>query len=674
MNTPKHSNRLQYESSLYLQQHAHNPVDWYPWTEEAFQKAKAENKLVLISVGYSSCHWCHVMEHETFEDEQAAAFMNQHFVNIKVDREERPDVDQVYMTAVQIMTQRGGWPLNCFALPDGRPIYGGTYFPKDQWFHILKSLVSMKKEEPEKMEEYAASLTEGIKQAELVQKNTGENALDTEAMSQMVQSWRHSWDTVKGGPNRAPKFPLPNNYEFLLAHGFREKDQTVLDYVNLSLRKMALGGIYDHVGGGFARYSTDPNWKVPHFEKMLYDNAQLIQLYALGFAHFKDPLFHHVCLETFHFLLREMRHPSGAFFSALDADSEGEEGKFYVFTLAELEQASGDLFEFAKSCFELNDNGLWEHGNYILLRQQDNAQLASSLHVPFEKVETELLELKHRLLSFREHRTRPGLDNKCLCSWNALLLNACCIAYAHTGDPEFKKVSLEIANWICGTMRKEDGGLWHNYNNNKAEINGYLDDYSFSIEAFISLYETTFDIIWLHIARELCDYALMHFYDEKTGMFFYTSDIDPPLIARKQEVMDNVIPASNSSMAKALFKLGKLLDRGHYHTIARQMLQNVLPLVDYGQSFSNWGLLHLYFTKPYFEIAISGVNAHDLAASMQSVYFPGLVYAVSKEPSSLPLLQNRHTEAGTIYVCVDNTCHLPVNGINEAMEIIRNNA
>jgi len=669
----KHTNRLIKETSPYLLQHAHNPVDWFAWGEEAFNKAKTENKLMLVSLGYSSCHWCHVMEHESFEDESVAEFMNKHFVNIKVDREERPDVDQVYMSAVQLMTQHGGWPLNCFTLADGRPVYGGTYFPKDQWMHILRSLVDMQKNESQKMNEYAAQLTEGIKMTELIERQDISEVLEPEALRNMVFNWKKSWDYQRGGPNRAPKFPLPNNYEFLLSYGLTEKDDAVLSYVQLSLKKMALGGIFDQIGGGFSRYSTDAHWKVPHFEKMLYDNAQLISLYSKAYSVFQDPLFKSVVDESINYLNREMKGSSSAYYSAIDADSEGVEGQFYVWTVEELKNVLAEHFDFASKYYCLDERGLWEHGNLILLRDQDNAELALISGLTVEQIAEKAKLINKILLEKRQCRINPGIDKKALCSWNALMISAYCDAYKHLGNAENLRFASEIAHWILNVMRREDGGLWHNYNENIAGINGYLEDYSFTAEAFISLYESTFDEEWLLQARQICDYALMHFLDEKSGMFWFTSDLDPALIARKQEIMDNVVPASNSSMAKALFKLGILIGNEHYLKISQQMIANVIPNIDYGQSFSNWGLLYLWMTKPYFEIVITGENAEEIRKAIAGKFVPCSIYCGSTVDSKLPLLKNRQKEKGTIYVCIDHNCNLPVHSVEEAIALIESN-
>ncbi|MBA2407111.1 MAG: thioredoxin domain-containing protein, partial [Chitinophagales bacterium] len=433
----KYTNHLIHESSPYLLQHAHNPVNWYAWNDETLKKARDENKLLLVSIGYSACHWCHVMEHESFEDEKTAQIMNEHFICIKIDREERPDIDQVYMTAVQLMTGRGGWPLNCIALPDGRPVYGGTYFPKEQWNDVLLNLANLYETDPEKAEEYADKLTTGIQQAEIVKSNTEKPEFSLSLLNETVAAWKGHFDTKEGGSDYAPKFPLPNNYRFLLRYAHEVKDEAVMKQVELSLRKMAFGGIYDQIGGGFARYSTDSLWKVPHFEKMLYDNAQLVSLYSEAYQATKEPLYKQVVYETLEWVKREMTNEEGAFYSALDADSESEEGKFYVWTKAELQQILGSDFNLFSDYYNVNRTGYWEHDNYILLRDKTDEEFAKENKMDFSALQKKIEELKVKMLDVREKRVRPGLDDKTLTSWNAMMMRGYADAYMVFGEKEF---------------------------------------------------------------------------------------------------------------------------------------------------------------------------------------------------------------------------------------------
>lgn len=669
MTEHKYTNALINESSPYLLQHAHNPVNWEPWSDEAFEKAEQENKLVLISVGYSACHWCHVMEHETFEDSTAAAFMNEHFVCIKVDREERPDVDQVYMDAVQLMTQRGGWPLNCFTLPDARPIYGGTYFPKDDWMDIMNSLVTMKEKEPEKMIEYASKLTEGIQGTDEIVKIENDEAFRIDEIDVFVSDWMKYWDEKEGGPNRAPKFPLPNNYEFLMHYGTVTQNQKAIDFTETTLDKMAYGGIYDQIGGGFARYSTDAIWKVPHFEKMLYDNGQLVSLYSKAYQKFKKPLYKDVVYESIEFVLRELTAENGAFYSALDADSEGEEGKFYVWTKEELQEVLKDDFELASKYFSVNRKGLWEHENYILLRDESLEKFLVQEELEVSEFKPILDRMKSKLMSARDKRIRPGLDDKTIISWNALMIKGLSDAYQAFGERKFLDAAIKNAEFI---EKNQIGnkGLLRIYKDGKSSIDAYLDDYSFLIEAYVSLYQSTFDEKWLALAKSRLSEVHENFFDEETGMFWYTSKDSKELIARKKELSDNVIPASNSSLAKSFFQVGTYYYDQELLSVSEQMLRNIQPHMTYGQGYSNWAMLHLWFANPPYEVAITGSNYQSLASEMNTHYLPN-VLLMGGEKGKLPLLEGKFLDEGTIFVCQNKSCQLPVNEVKDALEQIK---
>ncbi|MBL8002183.1 MAG: thioredoxin domain-containing protein [Flavobacteriales bacterium] len=667
-----HTNRLADESSPYLLQHAHNPVDWYPWGEEAFAKARAENKLVLVSVGYSSCHWCHVMERECFENDSIAALMNEHYVCIKVDREERPDVDQVYMTAVQLMTQRGGWPLNCFTLPDGRPVYGGTYFPPQQWTQVLQDLHTTWTKDPGKVRTYAERLHQGVLGAELVHVNEEPPAFTRRDLDELVAAWDSTFDNDHGGPDRAPKFPMPNNYQFLLKQAWITDDAALRRHVELTLDKMALGGIRDQVGGGFARYSVDVLWKVPHFEKMLYDNAQLISLYSQAYQAFHHEEYRRVVESTIAFLEREMRSEEGAFYSALDADSEGEEGLFYVWTKAELEQVLGPDAALAIDYYNVGGKGLWEHDRNILLRTKDDVRFARERGLNDVELRRSIDSINAKLLAARAKRVRPGLDDKSLTSWNALMVQGYCDAHEVFGRAEWLAQARRTMELILTKCRRPDGGLWHSYKAGKASINGYLEDYSFTIEALLALYGVTFEERWLQEARKLADHAIAHFHTEGEALFHFTSDQDPPLIARKAEVTDNVIPASNSSMAKGLFQLGHLFDDARYIKLATGMLNNVKPQMrSYPAGYSNWAQLMLMHVHPLYEIAITGPEALARRAGFAGHYIPNRMFLGTPGTSALPLLEGKSTGATTIYVCVEKSCRMPVGTVNEAIGQLR---
>lgn len=674
----KHTNSLIHETSPYLLQHAHNPVDWHAWNKETLALAKKENKLLLISIGYSSCHWCHVMEQESFENEEVAAVMNKHFINIKVDREERPDVDQVYMNAVQLITGRGGWPLNSVALPDGRPIWGGTYFTKDNWISALEQLAKLYEETPEKAVEYAEKLTEGVKNSDLLVFNTKKEAFTVADLDSAVQEWKQNMDVDLGGRKGAPKFPMPNNYQFLLAYAVRSGNDEILNYVNTSLTKMTYGGIYDQIGGGFSRYSVDAKWHVPHFEKMLYDNGQLVSLYAEAYQATKNELYKKTVYQTLEFIARELTTKEGAFYSSLDADSmntEGklEEGAFYVWTQNELKAILGKDYDLFSAYYNVNYYGLWEHENYVLIRKNSDAEIAKKHAISIGELENKVVSWQETLLKERAKKERPRLDDKSLTSWNALMLKGYVDAYTVFNEPRFLDAAIKNATFIYTKQLQENGNLNHNYKNGKSTINGYLEDYATVINAYISLYEVTFNETWLNSAKQLTDYAFDHFFDVERSMFYFTSNEDTDLIARKMEIEDNVIPASNSIMAKNLFKLSHYYSNSYYLKVSEQMLQNVKERSrQYGSGYSNWLQLLSNFVGQYYEIAISGKEALHQLKEINQHYIPNKLIAGSNKKSNIPLMEGRFNESETlIYVCVDAACKLPESDAKKALSQLK---
>ena len=675
--TESSSNHLKHETSPYLLQHASNPVDWYPWGEEAIAKAKAENKLIIVSVGYSACHWCHVMEHESFEDSLVSKIMNDHFISIKVDREERPDIDDIYMTACHIASGRGcGWPLNAFALPDGRPVWAGTYFPKKEWIKVMEYFLGLKEKEPEKLEEYAKNLTEGIQQSDNIQKITGESSFSKNAIKSVVERFLNNIDFKEGGRKGAPKFPMPNNYEFLLKYQFLFEYPKALEAVTTTLDKMAMGGIYDQLGGGFARYSTDEHWIVPHFEKMLYDNGQLVSLYADAYKLTKNPMYKKVVEESLEFIERELTHSNGGFYSSLDADSEDEEGKFYVWTKQEIETVLTDeqRRKLFNDYFEIKNSGNWEHGKNILYRKKHDADFIRKHKLTEAEFTKYLVDAKTKLFAQRAKRVRPGLDDKILTSWNALMLKGYTDAYNALGNKAYKQTALKNGQFIIDNMIKKDNRLDRNFKKGKSSINAFLDDYALTIDAFISLYQISFDEQWLRKAEGLAEYAIQHFGDEETSMFHYTSDIDPPLIARKMELADNVIPASNSSMARALFKLGTYLYKPAYIERSKQMLQNILAaLIEQQQLgfYSNWAILYLDMLQPPYEVAIMGDNFEPIRSTLMASYLPHALFLGGTKEGGLELLKDKLMEDETmIFVCQNKVCKLPVTEPEKALGLM----
>ena len=678
MSTEKFSNNLTSETSPYLLQHAHNPVNWYAWNDETLKFAKEQNKLLLISIGYSSCHWCHVMEEESFENEEVAKVMNQYFINVKVDREERPDIDQIYMNAIQIMTGQGGWPLNCIALPDGRPVWGGTYFKKEEWAKTLFQIGNLYISKPKTVIEYAEKLTVGIQESSIVNVNTEVVEFTSEYLNETVKKWSIYFDDELGGLNRAPKFPMPNNYHFLLRHAYQNKDDDLITYVNNTLTKIALGGIFDHVNGGFSRYSVDTKWHIPHFEKMLYDNGQLVSLYADAYLITKNELYKETINLTLQFVERELLDTSGGFYSAIDADSLNkngklEEGAYYVWTKPELEEILKDDFELFSSYYNINSFGFWEHNNYHLIRNQTDEEFSTKHQISKKQLKEKVKHWQNTLLRERGNKEYPRLDDKILTSWNGLMLKGYIDAYRVLNNNHYLKIAIENATFIEQHLIKEDSTLYHNYKNKKATINGYLEDYGTVIDAFIALYEITFNEKWLIIAKNLTDTCFDYFYNPASKMFYFTSEKDTKLIARKTEIEDNVLPSSNSMMAKNLYKLGHFYTNAYYLKTSKQMLKNMIPIMqNYGSAYSNWLDLYSNFNHGFYEIAISGKKAKEKLLEINQNYIPNKLLCGSLIKSSLPLLLHRFNKDKTlIYVCSNNTCKLPLENTHEALKLIQ---
>ncbi len=668
----KNTNSLIKETSPYLLQHAHNPVNWHAWSKEILELAQKENKPLIVSIGYSSCHWCHVMEHESFEDEEVAKIMNEDFICIKVDREEHPDVDQIYMNAVQLITGSGGWPLNCFALPDGRPFYGGTYYQKQQWVSLLKQLSGLYSNDYQKILQHAESIENGIKQSEFVQMQVGDGFSNAD-LGRILNNWTNHLDDENGGPDRVPKFPLPNNYSFLMRYADYESNDIIVDHVKLTLNKMANGGIYDQLGGGFARYSTDKMWKVPHFEKMLYDNAQLVTLYSNAYKLYNNDEYKRVIVETLDFINREMTNDRGLFYSALDADSDGEEGKYYVWKNVEIDSLLGSNASLFKDYYQMNALGYWEDDNYILMRSDNIGRIAKEYKISLAELESRIEEAKTILMNYRDKRVKPGLDDKSLLSWNSMMISAYCNAYTALGVEAYKLNAINAMDFINTNMQQIDGGVWHTYKNGESKINAYLDDYALLIEANISLYEIGAGSKYLYRARLYTDYVIDKFYDEKSGMFYYTNIDDEVLVTRKMDFFDNVIPSSNSILARNLYKLSHFYEETDYKKISLQMLNNVIDKFrTNGSSLSNWGLLLMDELQPKTEVVICGEDAIELLEDMRSNYLPNIVWAVDKEENNeVVLLKQRFVKGKTlIYVCKNSTCQLPVESVAEALSIL----
>ena len=541
----RYTNQLVNQSSPYLLQHASNPVDWYPWGEEALLKAQNENKLILISIGYAACHWCHVMAHESFESEEIAQVMNDNFVCIKVDREERPDIDHIYMNAVQLIAGNGGWPLNCFALPDGSPVYGGTYFRPEQWKNILENLSFAFKTNPEKFNAAAKDIKNGLQSMELIVKVKHRPNFTHDEIELVIEKLKFQFDNENGGTKGAPKFPIPVNYYPLMRYYFHFGGDEIRDYLKHSLHKMANGGIYDHLGGGFARYSVDNKWLVPHFEKMLYDNAQLISLFSDAYRFTKEDKFQNIVAETINFVIREMRSPALGFYSSYDADSEGIEGKYYVWDKYEVDILLEDKSIIFCTYYDVTIDGNWEGTNILNVKHSIN-QLAKKYNKSSNEINSILDVSKQILFEQREKRIKPALDDKILASWNSLVIKAFIDAYKAFNNKEYLQFAIETFEFVNKKMLSDDYKLYRSYKDSKAIISGFLDDYALLIQALISLYQVTFDSKYIILAKKLSDYTIEHFYDHESGMFNYKSNLDKHLVVKTKEIIDNVIPSSNS--------------------------------------------------------------------------------------------------------------------------------
>ena len=666
-------NHLKGQTSPYLLQHLHNPVDWYPWGEEALEKARREDKPLLVSIGYSACHWCHVMEKESFEDDEVAAIMNRHFVCIKVDREERPDIDHLYMNAVQMVSGHGGWPLNCFALPDGRPVWGGTYFPKEQWKNILQRVNELYGQHREDLLQQADQLTRGLGQGSFVKAGEAEAVFSREEATGMLDNLMEYMDTTEGGTKGAPKFPLPNNHLFLLHGHALNGNKEALQQVTLSLDKMAMGGIYDQVGGGFARYATDIHWKVPHFEKMLYDNGQLVSLYAQAWKRTKDPLYREVVYDTIDFVRRELMSAGGLFYAALDADSEGEEGKFYVWTARELDQLLGEDAPLVKRYFQVNGKGFWEKGKNILMREEAPGELAGELGMDTAVLQRVVNKARAILLDARGQRIRPGLDDKVLVSWNALMIEGLSDAFAAFGEESFRDQACTAADQILDHAMQKDGRLYRALKGKEGYIDAFLEDYALLSMSLIRLYAVTGREKYLLAARTLTAYVMEHFSAEGTQLFAFSSSAAEQLAAPHYEWHDNVIPAANSVMARLLFYLAHYFEDPHWGKRSSGMLGDMKErLQKYSGSFTNWGMLLLHHVYPFYTVVITGPGARERAGELNARHLPNALLAYSdggEGHTELPLFAGRFKEGKTmIHVCTMGHCKAPVETVEEALE------
>ena len=654
-------NRLARETSPYLLQHAHNPVDWYPWGEEAFARARAENKPILLSVGYSACHWCHVMERESFENPDTAALMNRHFVNVKVDREERPDVDHIYMQAVQSLTGHGGWPMTVFLAPDGTPFYGGTYFPPTDrhglpgFPRLLTALAEAWTNRQGEVQQSGRAIAESLGQTERLRASS--SLLTDEVLFSAFQGVSAQFDEERGGLGGAPKFPQPMIWEFVLRFARRTGNEYARRMVHTTLVRMARGGMYDQLGGGFARYSVDAQWLVPHFEKMLYDNAQLASLYLHGWLALRDPESRGICEQTLDYVLREMTHPAGGFYSAQDADSEGHEGKFFVWTPDEIRAVLGAEADAAMAYWGV-DRG-------------PNFEGASILYVAGEPDEARIAAARRKLFEARERRVHPARDDKVLAAWNGLMCQALAEAGRALGRQDYLDAAVRNAEFVLGSMR-HDGRLLRTWKDGQARLKGYLEDYALVTAALLTLYEATFDRRWLDEARGLADDMLRLFWDDRIDGFYDTGGDHERLIVRPRNLYDNAVPCGSSVAIEALLRLAELTGEAGYEQRAAAALRPMADLMGrHPTAFGRFLCALDFHLGPRVELALVAPRAlgelGPLAREAFDRYLPNLVAAgaVGSRPETaagIPLLEGRGAVDGraTAYVCRNYACELPV--------------
>jgi uncharacterized protein YyaL (SSP411 family) len=671
----KKPNHLIHSTSPYLLQHAYNPVEWYEWGEEALSRAREESKPILVSIGYSSCHWCHVMERESFENTDIAQLMNAHFICIKVDREERPDIDQVYMDAVQAMGIHGGWPLNVFLTTDQKPFFGGTYFSPSVWTNVLKNIYIAYETRKYEIHQSAEELAQHLAASDLHKYSSLSRMEDLkDGLNSIYTNIEKKFDPLWGGVDKAPKFIMPSIWQMLLRYNHLTENRAALQQVQITLNKILDGGIYDQIGGGFARYSVDAEWFAPHFEKMLYDNAQLISLYSEAYSVTYNPDYKRVVFETFDWLNREMCDANGGYYSALDADSEGEEGRYYTWTLKEITDILTDEGRLFASYFGVIPEGNWEHGRNILKRIVSDADFIRE-HQLTDSVLTEKLNTwKSTLLAQRNQRIKPGLDDKILTGWNAMMILGLLRAY-HTFDYKpFLESALKNISFLERNLMDGEK-IYRSFKGTRSSTEGFLDDYAYVLLAYLQLYQSDFNEHWLYRASGILNYVIRNFFDPREGLFYYSSESAEKLIARKKEIFDNVIPSSNSLMAIVLYRMGVMLDNPEWKTISMKMVDQFSGLIQQEPNYmSNWGIAYMEKNFSLAEVAIVGQQFHSVANQLQRDFLPFALFAGTENPSNLPLLKDKSiiNKQTTLYVCRNYSCQKPVHDVDEAKRQILN--
>lgn len=674
------SNRLQHETSPYLLQHAHNPVDWYPWGEEALETARTLQKPMLVSIGYAACHWCHVMERESFEDPAVAVLMNRDFINIKIDREERPDLDHIYMDAIQAMTGSGGWPLNVFLTPEGKPFYGGTYYPpkaaynRPSWTDVLAGVAKAWQDRREDIQSQADNLTLHLQQSSQIGGTQSDFPFFHEdLLHQMAAALLKTADTSEGGFGRAPKFPQTFSIAYLLRYYWAYGDQDALAQATLSLNKMIRGGIYDQLGGGLARYSTDNEWLVPHFEKMLYDQALFVAVVAEAYQLTRNAEYERVIHQTMAFINREMLDPEGGFYAALDADSEGEEGKFYVWEKGEIEEVLGEDAAIAIDRFGVTEEGNWE-GINILTASMNAGWLALKYECTESEMEVKLDSITARLMARRAERVRPGLDDKMILGWNALMNSACTRAYAATGRLAYRELAERNMDWMLRVFQREDGRLSHTYKNGIAKFPAFLDDYAYLVQALIGMQEATGEQAYLEKAKKLTELVIRDFGEEGNPFFYYTFREQRDVVVRKREIYDGAQPSGNAVMVLNLYYLGVVFDLAAWRRQSMEMLENLgKTMVRYPGSFGCWAIELFRQVRGCAEIVVVGHEADALRSEILANFIPfRVLQSATQENNAYPLLRHKPSEPDTlIFVCQNYSCRQPVASVEEMLHQLK---
>ncbi len=670
----KQPNRLQYASSPYLKEHADNPVDWYEWGEEALTKAKKENKPLLISIGYASCHWCHVMEKESFMDTAVARVMNENFICIKVDREERPDIDNIYMNALQLLSGNSGWPLNAFALPDGKPFYAGTYYTRNNWISLLKDVSKSYHTRYKLVETQAQALLNGIAEEDdsLISKVLQKPDAVTVNIKGLYENIYQQADHLNGGFKGAPKFPTAAMAEYMLQQYYINGNKESLALATVTLKKMALGGIYDQVGGGFARYTTDSLWRTPHFEKMLYDNALLVSVYAHAYQLTKDGFYKNVMSETMDFINQSLAAPGGGYYSSLNADTEDGEGEYYSWNKDVLNKVIGGD-DMIASYFNVLQSGNWKPSKNILYAHQTPGEFAVLNKINPAAFSVRLNTAKANLLKERNKRIKPAVDTKIITSWNAMLVKAYADAYAASGTESYLTKAKECAAFIEKNLTSKEGSLKRNFKDGKAMIEGFLDDYAWTSSAFIRLYEVSFESHWLSMSKQITDYAVKSFFNQKTNLFYYAKQ-QADLVVRKTEVSDDAIPSSNAVLAKTLFTLGTTYDDTSYSQKGVQMFRAVEERVKRApRYYTQWSAFASFLSAKNYEVVIMGKDALKKNKELQQNYLPTSIIMGGTHEENLPLLANKFSKDKTlIYVCTDKVCKKPEEETSKALQQLNN--